>query len=653
MRSKPRTFCLRSFVSLALFFAFTSTPALSQLQRGRAKTSSAAQNKDIERARRAQAVDLLIETADKARLFDDLFYRARIQMLAADALWPDDEQQARAIFRRAWEAATAYDKAEREQQATDTGALPSSIEQVTDARDEVLKKVAVRDAKLAGIFLHDLLDEKDNKDKADANKSQPAPRTAWHYLSANGAYRLDLAYQTLNDGQTRNAVQIAAPLINEGVSVEMIEFILSLRERSANDADALYSQLLERAADPQTDANAVLLLSAPIVSPGLLVAADEFGSLQFRALRLAANHAAQQSIPANMQAAFFNLAASVLSRPAASSNEQLAIQDLMAQFYAIGRLLPYFENSSAPYAMYAPALRLRQNELSNQIEANHREQASSQFNTNSMTQTGATDPLRHYSEELARTTNPAERERIAIQMVKMATSFKSWDRAKRAAAELENEDVRRAALSFIQVNQIKDLTDAFKDEKENDYEGVAKFVREANVPPFAKAWGLAQVAVIASRKRGPQAAQHVTQILNEAESYAARVEQGTPERVAAYSSVLMAAAQLDPPRAWTLLRELVRSANSVEDFTGDDTGIDLTGDENSTDAGALHFSIGADVFRLEIIFATMAHLDFDKALAEARALDGHVPQAFAMIAIAKSRSQQEKQNSESRSQKPE
>jgi hypothetical protein len=465
-------------------------------------------------------------------------------------------------------------------------------------------------------------------------------------LSANGAYRLDLAYQTLNDGQTRNAVQIAAPLINEGVSVEMIEFILSLRERSANDADALYAQLLERAAaDPQTDANAVLLLSAPIVSPGLLVAADEFGSLQFRALRLAANHAAQQSIPANMQAAFFNLAASVLSRPAASSNEQLAIQDLMAQFYAIGRLLPYFENSPAPYAMYAPALRLRQNELSNQIEANHREQASSQFNTNSMTQTGATDPLRHYSEELARTTNPAERERIAIQMVKMATSFKSWDRAKRAAAEIENPDVRHAALSFIQVNQIKDIADAFKDEKEDDFEGVAKFVREANVPPFAKAWGLAQVAVIASRKRGTQAAQHVTQILNEAESYAARVEQGTPERVAAYSAVLMAAAQLDPPRAWTLLRELVRSANSVEDFTGDDTGLDLTGDENSTDAGALHFSIGAEVFRLDEIFATMAHLDFDKALAEARALDGHVPQAFAMIAIAKSRSQQEKQNS--------
>src|SRR5437868_3267848 len=245
MKLKLRTFCLRSLVSLALFFAFASTPALSQQQRGRAKPSSTAQNKDTERARRAQAIDLLIETADKARLFDDLSYRARIQMLAADALWPDDEQQARAIFHRAWEAATASDKAEREEEATERGALPSSIEQVTDARDEVLKKVAARDAKLAETFLHDLLGE---TEKTDASKNQPTRRTAWHDLDANGAYRLDLAYQTLNDGQTRNAVVLAAPLINEGVSVEMIEFILSLRERSANDADTLYAQLLERAA---------------------------------------------------------------------------------------------------------------------------------------------------------------------------------------------------------------------------------------------------------------------------------------------------------------------------------------------------------------------------------------------------------------------
>lgn len=642
MGLKPRIVWLRSLVSLALVFALAPTPVLSQ-QRERAKPSSVAQQKEAERARRAQAVDLLVETADKARLFDDLLYRARIQTLAADALWAEDAQQARAIFRRAWEAATASDKAEREEAAQDAGVLPGAIGQVTDARDEVLKKVATRDTKLAEVFLRELSNEVDG---AGVDNNKPTPHTTWHDLSAGGGLRLALAYETLADGSIRNAVEIAAPLVNEGASVQMIEFISFLHSRSATDADALYAQLLARAAaDPQTDANAVLLLSAPIISPGLAVAVDESGSLQFRALPSAANHATPQLISVEAQTAFFNLAASVLSRPVPTATDSLTMQDAMAQFYAIGRLLPYFENSATPYLVSAPTLRVRQSELFAQLEANRRDQASSQFNINSMTrndstETSATNLLTRTAEDLAHATNAPERERLAIYLVKMATSFKSWDRAKRAAEEIEDPDKRRAAFSFIQVNQIKDLADVFKDERENDYEGVAKFVREADVPPFAKAWGLSQLSVVAARKRGPPAAQRVKQILDEAASYAARVEQGTPERVAAYGAVLLAAAQLDQPRVWTLLRELVRSANSVEDFTGDHTELDLTGDEDSADAGTLHFSVGDDLFRLDGIFATMAHLDFDKALAEARALDGHVPQAFAMIGIAKSRSQE-------------
>jgi hypothetical protein len=85
---------------------------------------------------------------------------------------------------------------------------------------------------------------------------------------------------------------------------------------------------------------------------------------------------------------------------------------------------------------------------------------------------------------------------------------------------------------------------------------------------------------------------------------------------------------------------LVKAANAVEDFTGDDVTLDLgAGADVASDAEDV-FHVEAEVFRLDGIFATMAHLDFDKALAEARALDGEVPQAFAMIAIAKSRSQE-------------
>jgi hypothetical protein len=614
---------------------FASTPALAQ-KRGRAGRTPTTQNKNAENARRAQAFTLLVETADKARLFDDLYYRARIQTLAADALWPHDERQARAIFRRAWEAATASDKAEKEEAARGGGGLlPATNENMTEARDEVLGKAAVRDARLAEIFLHDLLGEKDG---ASVDRDEATRRTAWGALSANGERRLTLADEMLEAGETRRAVEIIAPTINEGVSSELIAFIARLRGRSIAEADTLYLRLIERAAaDSQTDSNAVLLLSSLIVSPGLLVVVDEFGALQFSVLPPAstANAVTQQPVNERAQIAFYNLAATVLSRPLTQRDGPLTMQELMARFYATGRLLPFYENSSVPYSAYAPALRARHSELFNEIEASRREQVSSQFGVNNLTHAGYVDPLRSEADQLSRATDTAERERIALAIVRTAVRNKYWDRARRAAAEIEDVERRQAALAFIQVHQIKDISIAYADEKEEDFESVVKFVRESDAPPFAKAWGLAQAAVIAARKRKAQTSQTVAELINEAESHAARVAQGTPERVAAYAVVTTAAARVDAPRAWSLLRELVKAANAVEDFTGEEVSLDLNGNESSDNETATHFSVEAEAFRLDGIFATMAHLDFDKALAEARALDGDVPQAFATISIAR------------------
>ena len=265
-----------------------------------------------------------------------------------------------------------------------------------------------------------------------------------------------------------------------------------------------------------------------------------------------------------------------------------------------------------------------------------------------MAATGSGDPLRSQADELAHATDPQERASLALAMARAAVRHRLWDRARRAAAEIEDEAVRARVLSFIQVHQIKDITRAYEDDKEDDSESVAKFSRGADVPPFAKAWGLAQAAVIAARKKKPseQVKQTVAELIDEAEGFASRVGQGTRERVAAYGVVTMSAARVDTERAWGLLSKTVEAANSVEDFTGDDSSFDVAGDADATLPAAEEFSVEAEVFRLDQIFATMAHLDFDKALAEARALKGDEPQAFATIAVAKSRIQ----NSESRSQ---
>ena len=635
MKHQPRpTRSLHAIVSLALTLLLLPASVISQ-QRGRGAKAPSTQSKNAERARRTLAITLLIETADKARTVDDLFYRAKIQTLAADALWPHDARQGRAIFRRAWEAAAASDKADHEEAVNEAGALPGATRKTTEARDEVLKVAAKHDARLAELFLRDLARDRDEE---NAKRNESPRRTAWRELSASGARRLALADEMLAAGEVRRAVEIAAPVINEGVSASLISFILRLRERSMSDGDTLFRQLLARAAaDPQTDANAVLMLSSPFVSPSLLVVVDEFGSLQFRVLPSPKVYAATKSVfTAGTWTAFYSLAASVLSRPL-PSRDALTMQDLVARFYATGRLLPFFENSSEPHAAYAPTLRARHSELFNEIEASRREQVSSQFGVNSMTPAGYVDPLRSQTAELAEASDAAERARIALSIVRTATRNKYWDRARRAAAEIVDAEQRKNALSFIQVHQIKDILHAYEDQKEDDFESIAKFVREADVPPFAKAWGFAQTAIIAARKKDSRSAQTVAELLNEAETQAARTALGKDEGVAAYGVLVTIAARLDAPRAWSLLRELVKAANAVEDFTGDDVSLDLITGESLADVTMENFSVEAEIFRLDGIFATMAHLDFDKALAEARALDGDVPQALATIAVARAR----------------
>lgn len=61
-------------------------------------------------ARRTMASSLLTSLADEARSFRDLALRARVQARSADALWDTDPENARALFRRAWDSAESADE---------------------------------------------------------------------------------------------------------------------------------------------------------------------------------------------------------------------------------------------------------------------------------------------------------------------------------------------------------------------------------------------------------------------------------------------------------------------------------------------------------------------------------------------------------------
>lgn len=637
MKTKPRSiYRLTVIIPLALFFSLAALHAATAQQRGRRRTKPAAktQAQEIERLRRAKALTLLAETAELARTLDDLFYRARLQALAAEALYPFDPQRARAIFRRAWEAATASDKAEQEADAQEAGTTFDAAEPVTEARDEVLSKTAQRDSALADIFLRELL--KSVKTASSTEQSEPATSTAWHEPSAIGERRIALGFEMLDKGETESAFRIVAPVVNEGASASLLAFLMRFVEQDAPSAESLYRLMITQTRhDASADANAVLLLSTPLVSPELMVAVDEYGTLQFRPLRRT-NAAigptqpnAISSFSPATRTAFLNAAANVLLRPFALRPGASEVQDKAARYFAIGRLLPIFEREAA---QYVPELQARATALLNDFTDSRRTSLSSQLTLRTLGDAPSTDPLRSHFEELGRTSERAERDRITIRIVLISTQNRSWDRARRAAAELSDEAVRRAANSYIAVNQIADISRAYADEKEDDYESIVNFLKGVDVPPLAAAWGYAQAAQVAARKKDPQ---RVNELLTEAEHYAERVEASAGQRVAAYAVVATHAARLDRERAWELLAQLVKAANALEDYAGDETSLEIRTDETAAIETQSPFTLTTAAFRLDSIFATMAHLDFERALTNARALEANVPRIFAQLAIAR------------------
>ncbi len=156
--------CFSIIVGLVLIFL--RTPVYAQLPATKPrvplnnaasldKSDAKAEADRIAKERREQARSLLISLASDARSFRDLKLRARSLAQIADTLWSVDGEQARTLFRRAWEAAEAADE---NQEPYNVGEVP------LDLRREVLKLAGRHDRLLAEEFLQKLkADQKETK----------------------------------------------------------------------------------------------------------------------------------------------------------------------------------------------------------------------------------------------------------------------------------------------------------------------------------------------------------------------------------------------------------------------------------------------------------------------------------------------------------
>lgn len=589
------------------------------------------------RARRETraAVAALKEAAELARGFDDVYESVRTQAEAADAVWPFEEQWARSILRRAWDATNAPGAEEHVQRfGTSDDARADALNSLMLTRQLVIKAALKHDPRLGELLMGELERSDAGRSSVSAQGTTPdaddpaSTLRRRRTLSPAGRQRLALAQQLFDDGDSRAAASVVAPVAAEGATPELLIFIIRLRAQEPAAADALYLRLLASArSDPSADANDVLLLSTPVVSPQLIVYLNADGSASFMPLRFVRPDLSDVviALPAAARRAFFETAGAVLLRQRPARAGAAAGDEAAAFYFAVGRLLPFVERE-AP--QLAPALNARLAALAAELEASRREALKAKMEVSSLTRRNPADPLAFLLEEVQRATNPAERDYARLVLVSQAARRALWERARAASEEIEGAEARRGARLAIAIQQVSMVRQAYEDEGTDGVERAVAFVKAADVPPEARALGLAQVAELGARA-GVSARADV--LLAEAAELVAATDRGT-QRTSALAHVTLSAARAGSPRVWELLPIFVRAADETDELR---YGAMLLDFNIGTSERELWVTAPNGAIGLGRLFAEAAQLDAVKTLTEARGFADEELRAASLLAAGR------------------
>ena len=597
-------------------FALTLVLCLS-LSAQTKKTKSNTEEADAEAAQqRAVAISLVTTLADEARTFKDLTRRARIQARAADVLWDTDPERARELFRRAWEAAETVDaesarKRAEEMKRLESGGEPVVVRGGPDLRSEVLRLVAKRDRKLGEEFLK-ALDEAAEKQRAETAADQR--RNSGTRIGAS--QRLQLARRLVEDGEIQRAIEFAAPAL-DSVNVDSIFFLSALREKDAQAADAAYTNLLARAArDPNSDANTVSGLSSYLFTPFLYVTFERNGG---------ANQSRQRgpTPPAAVDAAlrnnFLKVAFQILMQPLPAPDQDRTSSGQTGKYLIIKRLLPLFEQYAADLA---PGLRTQMTALASYVPSGFQQGENRAVSVGILPEESEGDPYQRMQERLDRATKSEDRD--AIYADSAVALIESGDpRARDLVDKIENTELRKSVKAYtdFQLAQVAI--------RNKDADAAVRMVRTGDLTSIQKVWALTSAAKLVLATERSRA----VDLLEEALAESRRISGSDPDRARALTAVAVGLGEVDRVRAWETLAEVVKAANSADDFTGEDSRISA---RLQTKFMVVVTNSTAEDFDLLAAFRHLARADLLRAIQLAKTFTGEAPRAVATLAIARS-----------------
>jgi len=607
---------------LELFLVVISATCAVYAQSGDAKqpektkpaaTTAKAKDPDadrIARQRRAQARSLLVALSVDARTFRDQPLRARSLARIADTLWAVDPEQARSMFRKAWEAAEVADQEsdrklqeEYEQRKAKTGSGAFAFSSPPNLRREVLRLVSRHDTTLGEEFLEKL--------KIQQKEAAQNPLRS----SDADSQRLGVARELLTEGDPERALQFAEPIFGR-VTMENIDFLSYVREANPALADARYAAMLtQQAMNPQADANTVSLLSSYVFTPHLMITFTGNGTSSSQAT----DKIQPAEVSPELRAAFLNTAASILLRPIPAPGQDQGRAGIEGRYLVTKRLLPFFEQFGSPEQ--AQSMQTQLDTLAAAVPDGTRNRDDEWMRRGVKPEVRAEDREQQLLDRIDRAKTSAERDSLYIQLAN--SSFGAPDlRAREFISKIEDPELRQQAGAYVDGTLVVQLVEKKK------IDLLLELVAKGDLTHVLKAWALASAA----KELAKTDRQRAMDIIEDAGNEARRIDTSDADRPKALLAVANTLNEIDPPRAWDATFDAVKAANSAEGFTGEDGIIVLKFSSKSQSSVSDHTVADFDVAG---IFRTLADKDYDRAVELAQGFQAEGPRAVATIAIAR------------------
>lgn len=589
-------------------------PSLAQNPPGETPQAKAKERSNISRPdpmedeRRAFAISLVISTADEARSYSDLALRPRVLARSADVLWNADNTTARALFRRAWEAAEKGDAEEITIKTKDNPppmviALRRASGQ--DLRYEVMSLAARRDRALSEEFFAKLTKETE-RETEDAKSGRS--RDSWSTSDAVSK-RLQVARKLLEDGQVERAMEFAAPALDQ-VNANSIGFLSALRAKNSEAADQRFALLLARAQfDPSSDANTVSGLSSYAFTPGFYVTFNADGGSRWTPRE----SVTAPNLPPALVKRFFDVASNILLRPLPPSDEDFTSSGRKGKRMVMLRLLPLFDQ-------YAP-------ETAAALRAQLTALGGDPRNADNPLLTDGLQPEETAGKALETMQNHADRaktsrERDGIYADAAVSLASQGDIRAREVSDKIDESARRAEVrrfvdfEFVQISiRKKDAVEAVR---------LAKTGQLAN---SQRAWAYTEAARLLMNSER----QRSLDLLEEAADEARRIDGNAADRTLLLVGVAKQFLTADRTRAWEMMNEVVKAANTIETFTGENAEIFFP---MGTNRSFRLRRIGGQDYSLSGMFKSLTQDDFYRSINLARSFKNNGPRATATLAIA-------------------